>query len=196
MIKKLAIFCGSNTGNSIAYREGVEKLADAMSCAGISIVYGGAKVGLMGVIANRMLANGASVIGVIPQSLYDVEIGHDQITRLHVVASMQERKAMMTELADAFLMLPGGPGSLDEFFEVMTENQLGYHAKPYGILNTGGYYNSLLQFLDHAVDQGFMRQTHRDNFVVDEDPERLIQKLLDFKSQADMSWLNKAASSA
>lgn len=196
MVKKLAIFCGSNTGNSILYKEGVEKLADVMSNAGMSMVYGGAKVGLMGVIADRLMANGAPVIGVIPQVLFDVEMGHDQITKLHIVASMQARKAMMSELADGFLMLPGGPGSLDEFFEVMTESQLGYHAKPYGILNTAGYYDGLLQFLDYAVQQGFMKQPYRDHIIVDENPESLIQRLLNFQTQIDTSWLKKASGSA
>lgn len=193
MVKKLAIFCGSNIGNSMIYKEAAETLADELSRAGLSIVYGGAKVGLMGLIADRMMANGSSVIGVIPQALFDVEIGHKQITQLHVVNSMQERKAMMSELADGFLMLPGGPGSLDEFFEVMTESQLGYHTKPYGILNTGGYYNGLLQFMDYAVEQGFMKKPHRDHILVEENPELLIQNILKHQVQIDTSWLKKAA---
>ena len=177
MIKKLAVYCGSSAGVSDLYREGAELLADVLSAAGIAVVYGGAKVGLMRMLADRMLANNGQVIGVIPQALVDVEVAHDGLSELHIVKDMHARKALMAELADGFIMLPGGTGSLDEFFEVTTWAKLGYHAKPCGILNTNGYYDSLLQFLDHAVGQGFMKQPHRNMMMVDDQPSALLDKL-------------------
>lgn len=193
MIKKLAIFCGSSVGNSDLYREGAEKLADVMSAAGVTVIYGGAKVGLMGFIADRMLANGANVIGVIPQSLVDVEVAHQNLTALHIVNTMHERKALIAELADGFIMLPGGPGSLDEFFEVITWSQLGIHAKPCGILNISGYYDSLLQFLDHVVIQGFMKQPYRDMIIVDDQPHALINRLMSYQSPLESKWVEAYA---
>lgn len=193
MIHSLAVFCGSNTGNLNLYGKEAEKLADIMCQANISLVYGGAKVGMMGIIANRMLYHGANVIGVIPKALAKVEIAHDQLTQLHIVNSMHERKALMAKLADGFIMLPGGPGSLDEFFEMFTWSQLGHHAKPCAILNTAGYYDSLLNFLDHAVQQGFLKPSHRDTIIVNRDPNALISKLTNYQPAQETKWLDQSS---
>lgn len=187
VIKKIGVFCGSSMGNSALYRESAEKLADAMSSSGITLVYGGAKVGLMGSLANRMLQNGSNVIGIIPNSLVD-EIAHEGLTELHIVTSMSERKAYINELADGFIMLPGGPGSLDEFFEMLTLGQLGHHLKPCGILNISGYYDQLLSFLDHAVTQGFLKQIHRNMIIVDQSPCSLINRFTNYQAPAIKKW--------
>lgn len=189
MINKLGIFCGANAGNSDLYREGAEQLADVLSAAGITLVYGGSKLGLMGYIADRMLGNGGHVIGVIPQALVNVEIEHQGLTQLHVVNTMHERKALIADLSDGFIMLPGGAGSLDEFFDVITLSQLGFHAKPCGILNTSGYYDGLLQFLDHAVAQGFLKHPHRNMIMVDEKPHTLIESFRNYTAPADGKWI-------
>lgn len=177
---KLAVFCGANTGHSAIYAEQATELADALCAQGITLVYGGAKIGLMGIIANRMLKQGGQVIGVIPQSLVDVEIAHDGLTALHVVESMQERKQRLFDLADGFIMLPGGFGSMDEFFEILTLRQLGHHQKPCGILNTAGYYDALLRFLDHASAQGFLKRIYRQAIFVAQAPTALLEKLTAF----------------
>jgi uncharacterized protein (TIGR00730 family) len=195
-IKKLGIFCGANMGNSSLYSEAAENLADLMSAMGIDLVYGGAKVGLMGAIANRMVQNGAAVIGVIPKSLFDVEIAHEGLTKLHVVNSMHERKALISELSDGFIMLPGGPGSLDEFFEMFTWGQLGYHTKPCGILNIAGYYDHLLKFLDNAVSQGFLKQVHRNMIIVDQSPAQLINNFMNYKAPSAKKWIDKSVAEA
>jgi uncharacterized protein (TIGR00730 family) len=179
-IKSLAVFCGANAGSSTSYSESAKDLADAMCDAGITLVYGGAKVGLMGVIADQMLKNGARVIGVMPKSLVDIESAHTGLSDFHVVATMQERKNLIAELSDGFITLPGGIGSLDEFFEMITLEQLGYHQKPSGILNAVGYYDHLLEFLDHAVVQGFFKKIYRDRIIVDASPRSLLKKLTHF----------------
>lgn len=189
MIKSLTIFCGSSTGKSPLYTDGAISLADAMCAAGIRLVYGGAKVGLMGLLADRMLYNGGEVIGVIPQALIDVEIQHPGLTRLHVVNTMHERKAMLADLADGFIMLPGGAGSLDEFFDVMTLSQLGFHQKPCGILNVAGYYDGLLQFLDHTVSQGFLKTPHRDMIIVDHEAQTLIERCHAYTGTNNKKWV-------
>lgn len=193
MIKKIAVFCGSNSGNLSAYADDAKNLADVMSNAGISLVYGGANVGLMRITADQMLKNNAEVIGVIPKSLVDVEIAHQQLTELRVTRSMHERKAVMAELADGFIMMPGGGGSLDEFFEAFTWAQLSYHNKPCGILNSSGYYDSLLQFLDHAVKEGFIKQTHRDMIIVSQEPDHLINSFMHYQAPLDKKWISEPA---
>lgn len=140
-------------------------------------MYGGASVGLMGVLADTALTHGGRVVGVIPRSLVDREIAHRGLTALEVVETMHERKARMAELADAFVALPGGLGTLEELFEIWTWGMLGLHAKPYGLLNAGGYYQPLIRFLDHARDEGFIRPAQRDRLVVDTDPARLLDAL-------------------
>lgn len=178
-INKLAVFCGSNNGYSEVYKQSAENMADVLSSNGITLVYGGSKSGLMGIIANRMLKNGSNVIGVIPKSLVDTEKAHDGLTELHVVNSMYERKILMCKLSDGFILLPGGSGSLDEFFEMFTLVQLGYHKKPCCVLNASGYYDYLLQFLDYAVNQGFLRSKDRNALIVNQYPDTLIENLFE-----------------
>lgn len=195
-IKKLGVFCGSKAGNSAVYADAVEKFADVLMSLGITLVYGGAKVGLMGCIANRMLSGGANVIGVMPQSLIDVEIAHPGLTKLYVVNSMHERKALMASLVDGFVMLPGGSGSVEEFFEIFTWAQLGYHEKPCGILNVSGYYDHLLKFLDHAVAEGFLKSIYRDMVIVDQSPKALMNRFLQYKAPLEKKWVNEIIVSA
>lgn len=187
-INNLGIFCGASIGNNPIYRNVTEKFADALSHANIGIIYGGSKVGLMGVIADRMLKNGSSVIGVMPQSLVDVELAHDQLTKLYIVDSMSARKTKIAELSDGFVMLPGGAGSLDEFFEMFTFAQLGYHSKPCAILNVEHYYDFLLQFLDHATHEGFLKNIFREMIIVDESPEKLIERCENYQAVKNTRW--------
>lgn len=177
-IKAVSVFCGAKSGNSEIYKKEAESMADVLSRMNISLVYGGAKVGLMGVLADRMLQNGGKVIGVIPQKLMDVEIAHPNLTEMYVVNSLNERKIELFNHADAFIMLPGGCGSLDEFFDMFTMFQVGYHTKPCCILNTNGYYDHLLGFLDHAMHEGFLRPEHRSKIIVSGSPDELLKMML------------------
>ena len=189
-VKSIAVFCGSNSGTLPCYKEAAAQLAETLCREKISLVFGGAKVGLMGVLANSMIEHKGHSIGVIPQSLIDVEIAHQGLSELKVVESMNERKLQMTEISDGYLMLPGGPGSLDEFFEVLAVAQLGYHAKPCGILNTNHYYDDLLKFLDRAAEHGFMQQVHRNMIIIDDNPESLIKQFQDYQAPEVKKWVN------
>lgn len=187
--KKIAIFCGSSVGSADVYAKTAITLIDVMYNAGFDLIYGGAKVGIMGVIGKRMLSNGGKAIGVMPKSLVDVEIADQNISELIVVNSMHERKQKISSLADGFILLPGGSGSLEEFFEVYTWAQLGYHNKPCSILNIDGYYDHLLKFLDHSVTQGFMKSMYRNMIIVSSSPHELIQKILSYQPPAEKKWL-------
>jgi uncharacterized protein (TIGR00730 family) len=160
-LMRVCVYAGSNPGADPAYAEAAAELAELLASRDIGVVYGGGKVGLMGILADSALAAGGEVIGVIPQDLMDREIGHGGLTELHVVGSMHERKALMAELSDAFVALPGGAGTLEELIEVYTWSQLGLHDKPMGVLNVRGYYHGLAALLDHAVQEGFLRPQHR-----------------------------------
>lgn len=195
-MNNIAVFCGSSPGNVSAYSEDAKRLANALSNAGITLIYGGAQLGLMGVIADQMLENNSRVIGVIPKSLTHAEIVHKKLTELHIANSMHERKALMESLADGFIMLPGGTGTLEEFFEMHTWAQIGYHNKPCAILNTNGYYDHLLTFLDHAVSQGFLKPSYRDMVIVDQDPRALINKLIAYQAPVEEKWVSQPMSSA
>ena len=177
MMRSICVFCGSSNGVSASYAAAAKALAVCAAAQRIQIVYGGASVGIMGVLADSMLAAGGRVIGVIPRALVHREIAHTGLTELHVVESMHERKARMAELADAFVALPGGLGTLEELFEIWTWGMLGLHDKPYGLLDVDGYYQPLITFLDHARDEGFVRPSQRDRLVVDTDAERLLAAL-------------------
>lgn len=157
------------------------RLAQLMADRKIGLVYGGGSVGIMGIIANAMLNYGGEVIGVIPRALFKTEEGHEGITHLHVVTTMHERKARMAELSDGFIALPGGIGTLEEFFEVWTWAMLGIHAKPFGLLNVSGYFDQLLSFLDHAVDQQFVHDAHRAMLVVESHPQILLKRLVSYQ---------------
>jgi uncharacterized protein (TIGR00730 family) len=173
-VRSVCIYCGSSTGADPIYTEAAVELAQALAARGLRVVYGGAHVGLMGLIADTALEAGAEVVGVIPKVLVEWEVAHTGLTELHVVESMHERKALMAELADAFVALPGGIGTLEELIEVYTWSYLGIHDKPFAVLNTAGYYDGLTAFLDHAVAQGFLRPEVRARLLVAADAEALL----------------------
>ena len=185
-LRSICVFCGSSAGNSSAYRQASLELADLLALSQRSLVYGGANIGLMGAVADRVLEHGGKVVGVIPQSLVDVEVAHDQLTQLHITDGMHSRKAKMADESDAFIALPGGLGTLEELFEVLTWAQLGYHNKPIGLLNVDGYYDSLLDFLDRAAATGFMRKAHRDLLHVAPSAEGLMDLLESAKPLQDI----------
>jgi uncharacterized protein (TIGR00730 family) len=190
-MRRVCVFCGSSIGTQPAYRESAEALGAVLAKRGIGLVYGGGNVGLMGVVADAVMARGGHVIGVIPQSLADREIAHTGITDLRVVDSMHTRKAMMAELADAFIAMPGGVGTFEEFFEVVTWTQLGLHRKPCGLLNVNGFYAPLAAFIDQAVTEGFIKPIHRAAIVVDSDPVRLIDTLGTIKLPDVPKWIDR-----
>ena len=173
----VCVFCGSSKGVGEDYVKAAQVVAHLLVQRGCRIVYGGGKVGLMGVVAQTALAAGGQVVGVAPKRLLDNEIMHRGLTELHKVDTMHQRKAMMTRLADAFLILPGGYGTLDELFEVLVLQQLGVHNKPYGLLNVNGFFDALVAYLDHAVAQGFVQRKNRDALAVDTDSSVLLDKI-------------------
>ena len=174
---RVCVFCGSSAGRHASYADAARAFGALLSGSGVGLVYGGAAVGLMGAVADAALAAGGEVIGVIPKALVAHEVAHHGLSELHVVGSMHERKALMAELADAFVALPGGIGTLEELFEVWTWAQLGMHAKPCGLLDVDGYYARLCEFLDQVVEQGFLKPVHRALLVVERDPEVLMRRL-------------------
>jgi uncharacterized protein (TIGR00730 family) len=192
-LRRVCVFTGSSAGADPAYAAAAEELARVAGEAGLGLVYGGASRGLMGVLADAALAAGVEVTGVIPQLLVDREIAHPGVTDLRVVASMHERKALMAELADAFVALPGGAGTLEELFEAYTWSQLGLHAKPCGLLNVRGYYDGLVAFLDHAVAEGFLRPEHRATLLVGVDPAGLLEALAAWEPRVAAKWAERAA---
>lgn len=177
-IARLAVYCGSASGSQPVFAEAARATARAMVDAGVDLVYGGGRLGLMGLIADRTLELGGRVYGVIPQALVDIEVAHPSLTELDIVANMHERKARMTDLADAFLALPGGIGTLDELFEAWSWNALGYHAKPFCLLNVEGFWDGLIEFIDHATQSGFLSQQRRAQLLVARTPDEAL-KLLD-----------------
>ncbi|HEV8645163.1 MAG TPA: TIGR00730 family Rossman fold protein [Burkholderiales bacterium] len=187
-MRRICIFCGSNAGARSEYAEAARALAAVLVERKLGIVYGGGNVGLMGVLADAALGHGGEVIGVIPQSLLDKEVGHRGVTELLVVETMHERKALMNDLSDAFIALPGGFGTLDEFFEVLTWSQLGFHGKPCALLNVAGYYDRMLAMLDHAVAERLLRPAHRELVIADTEPSRLLQRLSAFAPAAKGKW--------
>ncbi|QIB35860.1 TIGR00730 family Rossman fold protein [Ancylobacter pratisalsi] len=190
-MRRLCVFLGSNPGRRPAYEEAAVALGRTLAREGIGLVYGGASVGLMGALANATLEAGGEVIGIIPQRLIDKEIGHRGLSDLRVVGSMHERKALMAELSDGFVALPGGVGTLEELFEVWTWAQLGSHDKPCAVLNVEGYYDGMLAFIDHVVEEGFMRGVHRDMLTVASDPAELLAKLRDYQPPNVVKWISR-----
>ena len=188
-MKRVCVFCGSSVGNRSTYRDAAVAMGTVLAAKGIGLVYGGGNVGLMGVVADAVLAGGGDVIGVIPQSLADREVAHLGVTDLRVVDSMHTRKAMMADLADAFIAMPGGVGTFEEFFEAVTWTQLGVHRKPCGLLNAGGFYTPLEAFIDQAVTEGFIKPVHRSIVVCDDDPARLLDKLANVKLPDVPKWI-------
>ena len=190
-MKRVCVFCGSNDGATPAYREAARNLGQLLAEGGLDLVYGGADVGTMGEVANAALQAGGKVIGVIPQALVEKELAHTGLTELQVVSTMHERKASMVELADGFVSLPGGFGTLDELFEVVTWAQLGLHRKPCGILNVEGFFDGLIGYLDHAVDEGFVKAAHRALVLVAEAPERLLEQLRAYRPPRIGKWIGR-----
>ena len=176
-MKRLAVYCGSSMGKDPAFAGAARAIGEAMAARGVGLVYGGGRLGLMGVVADAVLANGGEAYGVIPQALIDLEVAHSGLTELHVVATMHDRKAKMTDLTDAFVALPGGIGTYDELFEAWTWNALGYHAKPFALLNVSGFWDEMIRFLDHATASGFMSAARRGQLLVAEDVEQAIETL-------------------
>lgn len=176
-LNAIAVFCGSSTGLNAEYTQAAVQLGRLLAQRHISLVYGGAQVGLMGSLANAVLAEGGQVVGVIPKLLMRQELVHSGLTELQVVATLAERKELMMARSDAFIALPGGIGTLDELFEVWTTHQLGLHGKPVGLLNTAGYFNSLLTFIEHAMAQGFLRAAHASLLQVHAHPQQLLSAL-------------------
>lgn len=175
-MKRICVFCGSSPGARPEYLQAAQQLGYALANRNIGLVYGGGKVGIMGQIAESVLENGGEVIGVIPKGLVERELAFTDLLDLRVVNSMHERKALMADLSDGFIALPGGLGTIEEFFEVVTWSQLGIHPKPCGLLNVEQYFDRLMAFLDHTVNEKFVDLEHRSMILVDEDPERLLQK--------------------
>ena len=191
-MKRVCVFSGSSPGADLAYRAAATDLGHGLAERGIELVYGGAHVGLMGTVADAALEGGGHVIGVIPQSLVDREIAHPGIGDLRVVDSMHERKALMADLADAFVALPGGVGTLEELFEVYTWNQLGLHAKPLGLFNVRGYFDGLARFLDHAVAERFVTPQHRAMLLVSEDLRELLDGLASWEAPRQPKWIDRS----
>ena len=190
-MRRVCVFCGSSVGAHPAYADAAEAMGALLARRRIGLVYGGGHVGLMGVVANAAMAAGGEVIGVIPQALADREIAHAGLTELHVVDSMHTRKAMMAELADAFIAMPGGVGTFEEFFEAVTWTQLGLHRKPCGLLNVNAFYSPLAAFIDQAVSEGFIKPVHRAAIVVDDDPARLLDTLATIKLPDVPKWIRR-----
>jgi hypothetical protein len=191
MIKTVCVFCGSSMGADQIYRQMAENLADYLLKSNIDLVYGGSNVGLMHVLAETMLKGGGVVKGVMPRSLVEREVAHNNLTEMHIVGDMQERKAMMATLSDAFVALPGAYGTLDELFEVLTWNQLGIITKPVGLLNVNGYFDDLVKLLDKAMNERFLRIEHHEILQVDTDPVGLFQKLENFRPRKAEKWIER-----
>ncbi|MFC5474845.1 TIGR00730 family Rossman fold protein [Paraherbaspirillum soli] len=190
-MKSLCIYCGSSPGASPVYAQAARALAQAMVDDNIALVYGGGNVGLMGIIADEVLRLGGQVTGVIPQALLEKELGHAGLTRLHIVKDMHERKAMMADLSDGFIAMPGGIGTLEELFEVFTWAQLGFHQKPIGLLNVDGFYDGLIQFIQHMVSQRFLKDEQAGLLMHEPQAEELLQRFRSFVPSQVPKWLDR-----
>lgn len=188
-MKNIAVFCGSSFGKNDIYTEQAELLGEAIAKKGLGLIYGGAKVGLMGVIANAALDAGGKVIGVLPHFLQTKEIAHTELTELVLVDTMHDRKAKMSELCDGVIAIPGGYGTMEEFFELLTWGQLGLHKKPVAILNINGFYDGLITLIDNMVTQGFLKQFNRDMLLVDDNIEKLLIKMEHYTPPPANKWI-------
>ncbi|MDE4535906.1 TIGR00730 family Rossman fold protein [Pseudomonas sp. ITEM 17296] len=191
LVRSVCVFCGASIGANPAYRDAAVALGQAIARRGLTLVYGGGAVGLMGIVADAAMAAGGEVVGIIPQSLLDAEVGHKGLSRLEVVDGMHARKARMAELSDAFIALPGGLGTLEELFEVWTWGQLGYHAKPLGLLDVNGFYEKLGGFLDHIVEEGFVRPQHRAMLLLGQQADALLDGMSEFVAPVAPKWVDK-----
>ena len=188
-MKSICVFCGSSTGANEIYKAHARTFGKLLAENNISLIFGGGKVGLMGILADSLLEFGGKCIGIIPKSIVDLEIAHENCSNLHVVESMQQRKEMMSEMAEAFVALPGGFGTLDELSEVLTYNQLRIYDKPIGLFNVNGYFDHLLNFLDHGVKERFVRTEHRNNIIVEDNAVKLIEKLKAYEPVHIGKWI-------
>ncbi|MEM6539221.1 MAG: TIGR00730 family Rossman fold protein [Pseudomonadota bacterium] len=193
LVKSVCVFCGSNPGNHPDYAAAAKDLGKEIAKRGCALIYGGAEVGLMGMVADAALSAGGDVTGVIPKALVDKEIAHKGLTRLETVSSMHERKAMMAELSDGFVNLPGGTGTLEEMFEVWTWSQLGFHKKPIGVINVRRFYDPLLAFLDHQRDEGFVKPGLRKTLLQAEKPSDLLDQMEAYEAPTLQKWVEREA---
>jgi uncharacterized protein (TIGR00730 family) len=189
--RRICVFCGSSSGVRSEYAQAAQTIGRLICRHGIELVYGGGNVGLMGTLADACLQEGGRVIGVIPQALADKEVAHTGLTELRVVSSMHQRKSVMADLSDAFVALPGGYGTWEELFEVLSWSQLGIQRKACGLLNVNGYYDPLLELADKSVSEGFLREAHRDLLLSDDDPERLLERLSRYSVPAVEKWIGR-----
>lgn len=193
-MKKLSVFCGSNKGSNPEFEAAAISLGRELARRDIELVFGGGKVGLMGMIADTVLREGGRVTGVIPKGLMAREVGHQGLTELVVVATMHERKATMARMSDGFIALPGGIGTFEELFEIWTWAQLGMHRKPIGVLNIGGYYDQLIGFVDHAVRNEFLKPSNRKMVLVDSVPERMLDRFMTYVPPDVPHWIDEESS--
>jgi uncharacterized protein (TIGR00730 family) len=189
-MQRICVYCGSSPGKNAVYSAVAEQLAAELVKHNVGLVYGGASIGIMGILADAVLARGGEVIGVIPQVLAEKEVLHPRLTELKIVHSMHERKALMAELADGFIALPGGLGTLEELFEILTWAQLGLHQKPCALLNVNHYYDTLIAFLEHALKEQFVSPKHRSLLLVEDNPGAVIDTLLAYRPPVVEHWLN------
>jgi len=190
-MRSVCVYCGSSPGDDPTYRSAAATVGQLLAAAGTTLVYGGGRVGLMGSAADAALAGGGKVVGIIPQALVDKELAHSGVTELHVVESMHVRKALMAELSDGFLVLPGGLGTLEELFEVWTWAQLGLHDKPVGLLNVAGFFDPLIVFLDQLVEREFVRPEHRAMLLVSEDAGELLARMESYRPPRVPKWIDR-----
>jgi uncharacterized protein (TIGR00730 family) len=190
-MKAILVYCGANPGTKPIYKETAENLGKTLAIKQIRLIYGGGSVGLMGIIADAVLANGGQVTGIIPNFLDRMEVGHKSLPEMHKVETMHERKALMEKFCDGIITLPGGYGSMDELFEILSWSQLGLHNKPVGLLNLNGFYDHLLKQLDVMVEEGFLKSENRDLVIVSDNIEDLLQKMEDFKPSFHQKWLDR-----
>ncbi|HBJ87203.1 MAG TPA: TIGR00730 family Rossman fold protein [Verrucomicrobiales bacterium] len=192
-LRRICVYCGSNAGNDPAHRAAAHALGAFLARSGLGLVYGGGNVGLMGAVADGALSQNGEVIGVIPRSLMEKELGHGGVTELHVVTSMHERKQMMVDLSDGFIALPGGFGTLDELFETLTWLQLSFHDKPVGLLNVGGFFDGLIEFISQMSQSGFLKPEHARCVLVENDPAKLLTAMESFRPPDLGKWIEKMA---
>jgi len=189
-MKRICVYCGSNPGRNPRYREAARELGRLLVQRNMGLVFGGGQVGIMGTVADEVLAHGGEVIGVIPEALARKELMHTGCTQQHLVASMHERKAMMADLSDGFIALPGGWGTFEEIFEILTWSQLGFHSKPCGLLNESGYFDHLAAFLDHAIDQQFVKEENRRMLMIEADAGALLDRFERYQPPAVRKWIH------
>lgn len=191
MMKSICIFLGANPGNDPKYADAARAMGRELARRNITTVYGGSNMGLMGILAESAMEAGGNVVGVIPRSLVQKEVAHTGLSELHIAESMHERKALMAELSDGFIAMPGGIGTMDEIFEIFTWAQLGFHTKPCGLLNVDGYYDPLLGFLDNVVNEGFLKGMHREKLVTGTTPSEIIDAFAYYEPPTGSKWVEK-----